>query len=121
VRFAFYGRISTAEFQDTWSSREWQRDCAADVVAGRGRIVVEFFDVGCSRRRPWLCRPRAAELLAAVAAADRGFDAIVVGEYERAFAGDQLAQLLPVLRRHGVRTPGGGDPGPTALPVYRKH
>src|SRR5262245_55564753 len=93
LRFAFYGRISTARFQDEWWSRVWQRDCAADLVAGRGRIVVDFFDVGCSRRRPWPCRPRAAELLAAVARADRGFDAIVVGEYERAFAGDQLAQL----------------------------
>jgi len=52
LRFAFYGRISTADFQDEWSSRVWQRDYAADVVAGRGRIVLEFFDVGCSRRRP---------------------------------------------------------------------
>ena len=103
LRFAFYGRISTAEFQDEWSSRVWQRDCAADVVAGRGRIVVEFFDVGCSRSRPWPRRPRAAKLLAEVASADRGFDAIVVGEYERAFAGDQLAQLLPLLGRHGVQ------------------
>jgi hypothetical protein len=28
LRFAFYGRISTADFQDKWSSRVWQRDYA---------------------------------------------------------------------------------------------
>ena len=38
-------------------------------------------------------------LLAAVADPGRGFDAIVVGEYERAFYGDQLLPLLPVLER----------------------
>jgi hypothetical protein len=30
----------------------------------------------------------------------RGFDAIVVGEYERAFTGHQLTDLLPLLPRH---------------------
>jgi hypothetical protein len=34
-------------------------------------------------------------LLAALADPDRGFDAVVVGEYERAFCGDQLARLAP--------------------------
>ena len=34
LRFAFYGRISTVEFQDEWSSRRWQCEGAADVVAG---------------------------------------------------------------------------------------
>ena len=33
---------------------------------------------------------------------DRGFDAVVVGEYERAFTGQQLSQLAPILRRYGV-------------------
>jgi site-specific DNA recombinase len=103
LRFAFYGRISTVDYQDEWSSRRWQCDCAADVVAGHGRIVAEFFDIGRSRSRPWPRRPQAAGLLAAVTRPDRGFDAIVVGEYERAFAGGQLAQLLPLLDRHSVQ------------------
>jgi site-specific DNA recombinase len=102
LRFAFYGRVSTVRHQDTTSSRGWQRDMTSDLVAGHGRLVVEFFDVGCSRRVPWCRRPRARELLAAVAAPGREFDAIVVGEYERAFFGDQLGELLPVLNRHGV-------------------
>lgn len=71
-------------------------------MAGHGRLVVEFFDVGCSRRVPWHRRPQAKALLTAVGTADREFDAIVVGEYERAFFGDQLGELLPVLNRHGV-------------------
>lgn len=47
VRFAFYGRISTGEFQDVVSSRAWQLDSARQVIASRGRI---------GRRRPrcWL-------------------------------------------------------------------
>lgn len=102
LRFAFYGRMSTADHQDRFSSRRWQLDNATELVAGRGRIVAEFFDVGVSRRVGWPDRPRAAELLAAAADPAHGFDAIVVGEYERAFCGSQLVQLAPVLARHGV-------------------
>jgi site-specific DNA recombinase len=40
--------------------------------------------------------------LAAVADPGRGFDAVVVGEYERAFFGDQLTQLLPLFAQHGL-------------------
>jgi site-specific DNA recombinase len=89
-RFAFYGRTSTTGYQDRVSSRQWQHESATDLVAGQGVIVVEFFDVGYSRRLPWASRPQAAALLAAVADPHRGFDAVVVGEYERAFYGDQL-------------------------------
>jgi hypothetical protein len=32
---------------------------------------------------------------------DRGFDAVVVGEYEWAFFGDQLTEVLPLLAEHG--------------------
>jgi hypothetical protein len=51
-RFAFYGRMSTKEFQDQGSSLSWQRESARDLIAGRGVIVAEFFDVGCSRAGP---------------------------------------------------------------------
>ncbi len=46
-----------------------------------------FFDIGQSRALPWARRPHAAALLAAIADLDRTFDAIVMGEYERAFYG----------------------------------
>jgi hypothetical protein len=60
VRFAFYGRVSTLEYQDADSSFGWQRESASDVTTGRGRIVTEFFDVGYSRTVPWTKRPQAA-------------------------------------------------------------
>ena len=50
VRFGFYGRTSTADYQDPASSQAWQRDIATSVIAGRGEVVVDFFDVGWSRR-----------------------------------------------------------------------
>jgi DNA invertase Pin-like site-specific DNA recombinase len=121
LRFAFYGRTSTADFQDRWSSCGWQREVAETVVAGRGVIVAEFFDVGCSRRLPWTERPQAAALLAALAEPDRGFDAIVVGEYERAFSGDQLMSLFPVLELYGVQMwlPEAGGPVDGGSPVHQ--
>ena len=103
LRFAFYGRMSTVEHQDRVTSRHWQRDCATELVAAHGVIVAEYFDVGCSRRRGWRQRPQAAALLAALDDPDRGFDAIVVGEYERAFSANQLQHLAPVLEQHAVQ------------------
>lgn len=101
LRFAFYGRMSTSEFQDRASSRLWQVEMATLTIAGAGEIVASFFDVG-SRRRGWANRPEAARLLAEIARPDRGFDAIVVGEYERAFCGRQFDELAPLLQRFGV-------------------
>ncbi|RZU53248.1 DNA invertase Pin-like site-specific DNA recombinase [Krasilnikovia cinnamomea] len=103
-RFAFYGRISTAEYQDPVSSRAWQVEAAQRVVAGRGRLVVEFFDPGASRSLPWHKRPGAAALLAAAAEPDRGFDAVVVAEFERAFAGGgEAGRVIEQLQAFGVQ------------------
>jgi hypothetical protein len=85
LRFAFYGRVSTEDHQDPVTSRARQRDQAGALVAGHGRIVAEYFDTGQSRTPSWARRPQAAALPAAMADPDRGFDAIVIGEYERAF------------------------------------
>jgi DNA invertase Pin-like site-specific DNA recombinase len=103
LRFAFYGRTSTAEYQDPATSKSWQLEAARGLITGCGVIVVEFFDIGCSRREPWLDRPQAAALLAAIARPDRGFDAIVVGEYERAFAAGQFDKMAALFERHGVQ------------------
>ena len=91
VRFAFYGRVSTEDWQDPLTSRARQVAQAAALVAGFGVIVAEFFDIGQSRAVAWACRPQAAALVAALADPDRGWDAIVIGEYERAFYGSQYA------------------------------
>ncbi len=95
LRFAFYGRVSTEDWQDPVTSRARQRGQAAARVAGHGRIVAEFFDVGYSRTLAWARRPQAAALVAALADPDRGWDAVVIGEYERAFYGSQYASMAP--------------------------
>src|SRR5215472_6302034 len=35
---------------------------------------------------------------------DRGWDAIVIGEYERAFYGNQYASMAPLFERYGIDT-----------------
>jgi hypothetical protein len=55
------------------------------LVGGHGTIVAEFFDVGESRTLAWVRRPEAAALVAQLADPGRGWDAIVIGEYERGF------------------------------------
>lgn len=120
VRFAFYGRTSTAEYQDPVTSRAWQREVSATLVAGHETITAEFFDVGCSRRVPWERRPQAAALLEQAQGVDRPFDAIVVGEFERAFADGQFEQVAAFLRRHGVGVwlPEAGGPVDLDAPAH---
>ena len=60
LRFAFYGRMSTTEYQDPTTSQQWQQDNANRVIAGHGTIVVKYFDAGYSRSLPWHQRPAAA-------------------------------------------------------------
>ena len=102
LRFAFYGRVSTEDWQDPVTSRARQRDQAAALVTGHGKIVTDFFDSGHSRTLPWARRPQAAALVAALADPDRGWDAIVIGEYERAFYASQYASITPLFEHYGV-------------------
>src|SRR5258707_1199545 len=53
LRFAFYGRVSTEDWQDPVTSRARQLAQAVMLVAGRGVIVAEFFDTGQSRVLAW--------------------------------------------------------------------
>jgi hypothetical protein len=62
LRFAFYGRVSTEDYQDPVTSRARQWHQAAALIGGSGRIIAEYFDVGQSRcwdrpvgRRPQRC------------------------------------------------------------------
>lgn len=82
---AICGSRSTGGYRRriTWIRRRlWRgsRSQAAALVAGRGQIVAEFFDVGQSRTLAWARRPQAAALVAGLADPDRGWDAIVIGE-----------------------------------------
>jgi site-specific DNA recombinase len=103
LRFAFYGRVSTEDWQDPVTSRARQVDQATALTAGYGRITREYFDQGQSRVLPWARRPQAAALLAAMADPGRGFDAVVIGEYERAFYGSQYALMAPLFEHYGVQ------------------
>ena len=103
LRFAFYGRVSTEDWQDPVMSRARQRDQAEALIIGRGVIVAEFFDAGQSRAVAWARRPQAAALVAELADPDRGWDAIVIGEYERAFYGAQYAAMAPLFEHYGVQ------------------
>jgi DNA invertase Pin-like site-specific DNA recombinase len=102
LRFAFYGRMSTSEYQYSATSRAWQLNSATSVTAGHGAIVAEYFDTACSRRTSWNERPQASALLRAAAAPDRAFDAVVIGEFERGFHGGQLPEIAAALAAHGV-------------------
>ena len=103
LRFAFYGRVSTEDWQDPVTSRARQLAQAVMLTAGQGVIAAEFFDAGESRTLAWTRRPQAAALVAALADPDRGWDAIVIGEYERAFYGSQYASMAPLFEHYGVQ------------------
>ena len=103
LRFAFYGRVSTEDHQDPVTSLARQQAQAAALVAGHGRIVASFFDIGQSHTLAWARRPQAAVLVAALADPDRGWDAIVIGEYERAFYGGQYSSMAPLFEHYGVQ------------------
>lgn len=104
MRVAFYGRVSTEDQQDPEASRGWQLSRAQQLIqpAG-GEIVTEFFDVGSSRSLPWKRRPEASRLLKLLADPARGFGAVVIGEPQRAFYGNQFGLTFPVFTHYGVQ------------------
>jgi len=103
LRFVFYGRVSTEDWQDPVTSRARQREQAEALVRGHGVIVAELLDVGESRTVAWARHPLAAALVAQPADPDRGWDAIVIGEYERAFYGSQYAAMAPLFEHYGAQ------------------
>jgi site-specific DNA recombinase len=95
--------VSTEDWQDPVSSRARQREQAGALARGHGHIVAEFFDIGEGRSVAWGRRPQAAALVAELADPGRGWDAVVIGEYERAFYGSQYAMMAPLLEHYGVQ------------------
>ena len=119
TRFAFYGRVSTEDQQDPAASRAWQLDRSRKLIEGVGTIVEEFFDIGQSRSLPWKRRPEASRLLEAFSDPQRRFDAVVIGEPQRAFYGHQFGLTFPVFTHYGValwvpEVGGAVDPGSEA-------
>ena len=102
-RFGFLGRVSTEDNQDPEASYNWQKSRSRALIEPAGGIIVaDYFDIGQSRSLPWKRRPRAAQLLADLADPDRGFDAVVIGEPQRAFYGNQYSLVMPVFTHYGV-------------------
>jgi site-specific DNA recombinase len=104
TRFAFWGRVSTEDHQDAASSRGWQLTRARQLIESHsGQVVIEFFDIDKSRSIPPQRRPQASALLQALADPDRGFEAVVVGEPQRAFYGSQFGNTFPLFAHYGVQ------------------
>ena len=103
-RFGFLGRVSTEDNQDPEASYNWQKSRSRALIEPAGGIIVaEYFDIGQSRSLPWKRRPRAAQLLADLADPGRGFDAVVIGEPQRAFYGNQYSLVMPIFAHYGVQ------------------
>jgi site-specific DNA recombinase len=101
--FAAYLRTSTEDNQSPEDSRRWQLSLAEQLVRPvGGHIVAVYHDIDVSRSLPWPRRPEATRLLEDVADAARGWDALVVGEPQRAFSGAQFQLVFPVLCHYGV-------------------
>lgn len=102
-RFAFYGRVSTEDQQDPEASRNWQKTRANGLIEPLGgTIVTDYFDIGMSRSIPWQRRTHATALLDALANPARGFDAVVIGEPQRAFYDNQYSLTMPLFTHYGV-------------------
>jgi len=101
VRYAFTGRCPTEDQQDPVVSRNWQFTWANALTESHGEIVTEFFDIGQSRSIPWKRRPQAASCWIP-SNPNRGFDAVVIDEPQRAFYGNQFGLTFPVFVHYGV-------------------
>src|SRR5262249_61782514 len=62
----------------------------------------DFFGVETPPPLPPQRRPEASRLLAALADPNRGFEAVVVGEPQRAFYGNQFGNTFPIFAHYGV-------------------
>jgi Zinc-binding dehydrogenase len=103
ITFAFYGRVGNLRLQDVAASKAWQLHRALALIEPHdGGFVRQFFDAGVSRMVPWQRRPHAGRLLAALRDPGRGFQAVVIGEPQRAFYANQFSLTYPIFEHFGV-------------------
>lgn len=102
-RFAFVGRVSTEDNQEPQASRVRQLAQARRILPPDAEVVEEFFDIGVSRSLPWARRPETSRLIATLKAGTNRWDAIVVGEFARAFGAPiQYSSIYPLIQHFGV-------------------
>jgi site-specific DNA recombinase len=103
--YALLARTSTEDNQSPEESLKWQEHRGGLVIRDTGQIAVVFHDKGLSRSIPWKRRPEAQALLDEMRQPRplRRFDAVVIGEPQRAF-GDQLqiASIVPIFVHLGI-------------------
>src|SRR5215468_10038980 len=103
IKFAFKGRVSTEDQQDPEVSRAWQLTRAKALIEPHGGVVVaEYFDSGHCRAIPWQRRPQALALLSELKNPNRGFEAVVIGEPQREFYGNQFGNTFPLFVHYDV-------------------
>lgn len=103
IRFAFKGRCSTEDQQDPETSRAWQLTRAKALIEPHGgQVVAEYFDAGQSRSMPWQRRPQARALLDGLKNPNREFDAVVIGEPQREFYGNQFGNTFPLFVHYDI-------------------
>ena len=102
IRFALSARTSTDDLQDPADSLRWQTDVAARLVAPHGEIVTTYHDIDKSRSLPWDRRPEASRILYDLKNPNRGWDALVIAEPQRAFSGTQFEGILFQFAHYGV-------------------
>lgn len=101
--FAFCGRVSTEDNQEPEASRARQIAQARRILPPEAEIVDEFFDIGNSRSLPWARRPETARLLIELRSGANRWNAIVIGEFARAFGAPiQYSTIYPLLEHFGI-------------------
>src|SRR6266404_1224349 len=95
--------LTQGRIAELTASRHWQLTRSRALIESRGGVIVaEFFDIDKSRSIPWQRRPQATALLAALKDPARGFDAVVIGEPQRAFYGNRYGLTFPLFEHYGV-------------------
>jgi site-specific DNA recombinase len=102
ITYALLARTSTDDLQDPADSLRWQTDTARRLVAPHGEIVTTYHDIDKSRSLPWDRRPEASRVLRDLKNPNRGWDALVIAEPQRAFSGTQFEGILFQFAHYGV-------------------
>jgi site-specific DNA recombinase len=104
LRFAFYwagvDRGSSGSGYVACAATGAGRCAGGRARSDRGRVLRYRAE---PRTLAWPRRPQTASLVAALADPGRGWDAIMIGEYERAFYGGQYSAMAPLFEHYGVQ------------------